>query len=277
MFFDRLFPLFGFLPAAFCRGEEVFRDVNRNTIEYQRPRSKRRFTEVYQIETITQYVFEVEAPPGAERPRRRPDRVMVGYAECTVHPDDDWLNPWYFKKKKMRPLFVEEIAVSPEYQGKGVGSFILDQLEHIARLRGCTHVMLQVSENNRPALRWYKKRGLRKLDAGIFLAKRLSALQELLPPKTVAATARGPQRPKAAWGGSRRPHPSRAPAIDAAARRIARKAKAGEARPNLVAAPAEAKPAAVAARKSLPPQAPAAPAQPAKPRPASPAVHPHSE
>ncbi|HEY0095694.1 MAG TPA: N-acetyltransferase, partial [Archangium sp.] len=32
----------------------VFRDVNRETVEYQRPRSKRRFLEVYSSEWIEQ-------------------------------------------------------------------------------------------------------------------------------------------------------------------------------------------------------------------------------
>ena len=47
----------------------VFRDVNRETVEYQRPRSKKRFLEVYEEEGVEQLLFEV----GSE---------IVGYAEC---------------------------------------------------------------------------------------------------------------------------------------------------------------------------------------------------
>ncbi len=32
----------------------------------------------------------------------------------------------------MRPLFVEEIAIHPDYQGRGIGSFVIEQLEHLA-------------------------------------------------------------------------------------------------------------------------------------------------
>ena len=36
-----------------------FRDVNRETVEYQRPLSKRRFVEVYGEEDVDQLLFEV--------------------------------------------------------------------------------------------------------------------------------------------------------------------------------------------------------------------------
>jgi hypothetical protein len=37
-----------------------FRDVNQETVEYQRPRSKARFTEIYEEEGIEQLVFEAD-------------------------------------------------------------------------------------------------------------------------------------------------------------------------------------------------------------------------
>ncbi|MEO7111265.1 MAG: hypothetical protein ABI183_12575, partial [Polyangiaceae bacterium] len=49
----------------------VFRDVNRETVEYQRPRSKKRFLEVYEEEGVEQLVFEADAQ-------------IVGYAECAL-------------------------------------------------------------------------------------------------------------------------------------------------------------------------------------------------
>src|SRR3954468_15429724 len=50
-----------------------FRDVNRDTVEYQRPRSKKRFLEVYEEEGIEQLLFET---------RIAKKDVTVGYAEC---------------------------------------------------------------------------------------------------------------------------------------------------------------------------------------------------
>ncbi|MGI5861109.1 MAG: GNAT family N-acetyltransferase [Myxococcales bacterium] len=151
----------------------VFRDVNRETVEYQRPFSKRRFLEIYDQEGIEQLLFEIDSGE------------IVGYAECAFDTsgDDNWVNPRYFEKRGMRPLFVDELAVHPGFQGRGVGAFMLDQLQHLARVRGCTHLVLEVAENNEAALSWYRKRNFYKLDAAIFLAQKVTAEPELLPPR----------------------------------------------------------------------------------------------
>src|SRR5262245_64455632 len=75
----------------------VFRDVNRETVEYQRPRTKRQFEEVYEEEGIEQLVFE--AGTG-----RKTD--IVAYAECAFEVmGDSWVNSRYFEKRDMRPMF----------------------------------------------------------------------------------------------------------------------------------------------------------------------------
>jgi ribosomal protein S18 acetylase RimI-like enzyme len=156
-----------------------FRDVNRATVEYQRPRSKQRFLETYDEEGIEQLLFLVK-------------REIVAYAECTfeILGRDTWINPSYFEKRDMRPLYVEELAVHPDWHGRGVGSFVLDQLQHLARVRGLTHLVLEVAENNDHALGWYRKRGFRKLDAAIFLAQSVATEPELLPPRELPSKRR---------------------------------------------------------------------------------------
>jgi len=152
-----------------------FRDVNRATVEYQRPRTKQRFVETYEEEGVEQLIFAI-------------DRKIVAYAECTyeIVGKDTWVNPAYFERRDMRPLYVEELAVHPEWAGRGVGSFVLEQLQHLARVRGLTHLVLEVAENNENALAWYRKRGFRKLDAAIFLAQGVNTEPELLPPRELA-------------------------------------------------------------------------------------------
>jgi len=156
----------------------VFRDVIRETVEYQRPRLKKHFFEIYEEEGIEQLVFEVKKGTKYE---------LVGYAEFAyeIVGSDNWMNQRYFERRGMRPLFVEELAVHPAYHGLGVGSFILEQVEHAARLRGCTHIVLEVAENNEDALKFYRKRNFIKLDAAIFLGKRLSTDDELLAPRKI--------------------------------------------------------------------------------------------
>ncbi len=164
--------------------------MNEKTVEYQRPRVKGRFLEIYEEEGVEQLIFEV----GSQ---------IVGDAECTceILGDDDWMNERYFDKRDMRPLYVEELAVHPDFQGQGIGGFILEQLEHLARVRGCTHIVLEVEENNEGALHFYRVRNFYKLDAAMFLAKKVQQEADLLPPrklktaKKVAATRPGEKPP----------------------------------------------------------------------------------
>ena len=154
-----------------------FRDVNQETVEYQRPRSRRRFEEVFEEEGIEQLLFEV-------------DGEIVAYAECTyeVTGSDNWINPRYFEKRNMMPLFIDELAVHPDWHSKGVGSFVLEQLHHLARVHGLNHLVLEVAENNERALGWYKKRAFKKLDAAIFMACEVILEPELLPPRALPTT-----------------------------------------------------------------------------------------
>jgi ribosomal protein S18 acetylase RimI-like enzyme len=156
----------------------VFRDVNRETVEYQRPRLKKHFWEIYEVEGIEQLLFEL---------RKDSKYELVGYAEFAyeITGSDNWMNHRYFEKRSMRPLFVEELAVHPGYHGYGVGSFIFEQIEHAARLRGCTHIVLEVAENNERALKFYRARSFVKLDSAIFMAKRVNVDHELLGPRKI--------------------------------------------------------------------------------------------
>lgn len=157
-----------------------FRDVNRGTVEYQRPRTKQRFLETYEEEGVDQLLFTVQ-------------RQIVAYAECTfeIVGKDTWLNPSYFERRDMRPLYVEELAVHPNWAGRGIGSFVLEQLQHLARVRGLTHLVLEVAENNEHALAWYRKRNFRKLDAAIFLAQSVRTEPDLLPPRELPLREEG--------------------------------------------------------------------------------------
>jgi ribosomal protein S18 acetylase RimI-like enzyme len=161
----------------------VFRDVNRETVEYQRPRHKKHFLEIYEEDGIEQLVFEA---------KRGEKHQLVGYAEYAyeIVNSESWMNHRYFEKRGMRPLFVEEIAVHPDYHSMGVGSFMFEQIEHAARLRGCTHIVLEVAENNEEALRFYRKRNFQKLDAAIFLSRKLETGGELLGPRRLKPRSR---------------------------------------------------------------------------------------
>ncbi len=163
----------------------VFREINRTTVEFQRPTTKTRFLERYEENGVEQLLF-VTLVDGKEQ--------IVGYAECAedIIGADSWMNARYFRNRKMLPLYVEELAVHPDYQGRGLGSFVMDQLEHLARVRGCSHLVLEVAENNDRALQFYRARSFAKLDAAIFMAKKVANDAEILPPRPLS-----PRRKKA--------------------------------------------------------------------------------
>src|SRR4029079_13571893 len=61
----------------------VFRGVNRETVEFQRPRHKKRFVETYEDDGVEQLLFEVKRTAKAE---------LVGYAEYSheIAGTDSW-------------------------------------------------------------------------------------------------------------------------------------------------------------------------------------------
>lgn len=180
----------------------VFRAVNRETVEYQRPRTKARFLDTYEEEGVEQLVFELKRGEQVE---------LVGYAECAYEISgggDNWMNHRYFERNDMRPLFVEELAVHPDHQGRGIGNFMIEQLEHLARLRGCTHLVLEVAENNTGALTFYRKRHFQKLDAAIFMARKIETEPELLPPRPIDLSRVPAAKPAAKRPARPRPKPT---------------------------------------------------------------------
>lgn len=59
-----------------------------------------------------------------------------------------------------RPLInIHDIAVLPEYRGKGIGRLLLEAVERKARETGCCKVTLEVQEFNHPARKMYEAAG----------------------------------------------------------------------------------------------------------------------
>ena len=72
------------------------------------------------------------------------DAQVVGYAGAFVLPPDS---------------DVQTIAVAGPEQGSGLGGRLLDALMSTARSSGCTHMLLEVRSDNRPAVALYERRG----------------------------------------------------------------------------------------------------------------------
>jgi len=79
-----------------------------------------------------------------------------------------------------RPLLnIHDLAVVPEWRGKGVGRLLLNAVERKARELGCCKLTLEVLENNRVARRLYEAVGFGQAEYGegtggaLFFAKKL--------------------------------------------------------------------------------------------------------
>ncbi len=65
-------------------------------------------------------------------------------------------------------IFMDEaemttFAVSPEFQGRGFGKKLLEEIIHVAKKFGATSMILEVRCSNIPALHIYQKFGFRKI------------------------------------------------------------------------------------------------------------------
>ncbi len=61
--------------------------------------------------------------------------------------------------------YIKLLGVDPDFRGKGVGSFMFDQIEERARQKGSRRITLMVSDFNERAEKAYVKRGYRRLCA----------------------------------------------------------------------------------------------------------------
>ena len=87
------------------------------------------------------------------------DGGVVGIASCFFG----------FSTFAARPLLnVHDLAVLPEFQGRGIGGALLAAAEERAVARGCCKVTLEVLETNAGARRLYQQRGFRDFElAGV--------------------------------------------------------------------------------------------------------------
>jgi GNAT superfamily N-acetyltransferase len=58
-----------------------------------------------------------------------------------------------------RVALLEDMVVSPNARGSGVGSRLLEQAIEFARLDGCKRITLLTDRTNEPAQRFYQKHG----------------------------------------------------------------------------------------------------------------------
>ncbi len=76
------------------------------------------------------------------------EEKVIGYAGC-----------WILAGEAQ----ITNVAISPEYQGKGVGTQLMKSMIEVAKKRGATAMTLEVRPSNASALALYKKFGLKSV------------------------------------------------------------------------------------------------------------------
>jgi GNAT superfamily N-acetyltransferase len=77
------------------------------------------------------------------------DYQIVGYAA--------WFFAYYTWTGKS--LYIDDLYVSNEYRGKGIGKMLMKRVIEFATTSGCHKIRWQVSDWNEPAMNMYRKMG----------------------------------------------------------------------------------------------------------------------
>lgn len=98
-----------------------------------------------------------------EKAYKRIHQVMtIEDAECMVQYEDEKLCGFamgYFKEfDDLKAYFLEEIVIFAEFQNKGYGKALMEELEKITRSNGVEHIEL-ISVNDEHHMHFYKKLG----------------------------------------------------------------------------------------------------------------------
>ncbi len=68
---------------------------------------------------------------------------------------------------------IYHLAVRPDYQGQGIGSKLMNEVESRLRAKGCIRCYLMVTPDNPEAIQYYEKRGWQRME-NLPLAKDLT-------------------------------------------------------------------------------------------------------
>lgn len=62
-------------------------------------------------------------------------------------------------QKKGSSLLFQKLATAPNFAGKGVGSFCLNEIERIGRENGCSDITCEVYDQSKHAIQFYEHKG----------------------------------------------------------------------------------------------------------------------
>jgi GNAT superfamily N-acetyltransferase len=142
-----------------------------------------READVADVRTLVQaaYAPYLERLPMAPVPLSADYETLVSAAACRVAATDERVVGLLVVWPHGEHLLIENLAVLPSAQGKGIGGLLLDRAEQEARQLGLDTVRLYTNAQMHENLAYYARRGFRETsrtgDTGfdrVFLEKRLT-------------------------------------------------------------------------------------------------------
>lgn len=87
----------------------------------------------------------------------------VGYAIVMRHDHQQG-----FFQLGYRTLFIDQMAVKPDYQGQGVGEKLIETVVELGRKEGIKRIELNVWTDNQGAVKFYDRCGFRKFTQNMY-------------------------------------------------------------------------------------------------------------
>ena len=92
------------------------------------------------------------------------DEVIIGFAECFV------VSSGFFPVFKQRKwVHLDNIAIKREYQNKGIGKLLLNEIKLWAKTRNIRRVELMVYKFNKQAKHFYQNTGFNELTTTMYM------------------------------------------------------------------------------------------------------------
>lgn len=88
------------------------------------------------------------------------DIIGVSFFGIKENDDESWIFPL------SNPMSVARICVSPEHQGKGVGTYLMHKLVSLAKEKGADGMHFHVCTQNPSAMKMYEKAGFKNTGPG---------------------------------------------------------------------------------------------------------------
>ena len=137
-----------------------------------------------EIEAIVQAAYEIYIPRMGKPPGPMCDdyaaRIAAGEAFVLEHEDVDGIAGILVLIDQANALLLDNVAVAPHAQGRGVGRRLVDHAEAEARRRGYAEIALYTHETMTENVAYYLKLGYRETGRGqqagydrVFMRKRL--------------------------------------------------------------------------------------------------------